>query len=155
MIPDPTWSITSLELTSKHQKLPAEEVQRLAESARQATSQIAQLIQNIQIETNETVVTVNRTISQVVSGSELAEQSGERMKDTQENTKRLVEMVAKIATGVQQQLAAAEALNQRAAEIGESTQKTAEQLATQNLTAEQMLEQSRRLIDTVSVFKLA
>ncbi len=46
----------------------AEEVQRLAESSRQATQQIAQLVNNIQIETADTINTVNKTISQVVTG---------------------------------------------------------------------------------------
>ena len=46
----------------------AEEVQRLAESSRQATQQIAQLVNNIQIETSDTINTVNKTISQVVRG---------------------------------------------------------------------------------------
>ena len=46
----------------------AEEVQRLAESSRQATQQIAQLVNNIQIETSDTINTVNKTIAQVVLG---------------------------------------------------------------------------------------
>src|SRR5262249_55918942 len=60
----------------------AEEVQRLAESSRNATQQIATLVNNIQIETNETISTVNRTIGQVVEGSERAQQAGEQMRRT-------------------------------------------------------------------------
>jgi len=54
----------------------ADEVQRLAESARQSTQQIATLVNNIQVETADTVNTMNSAISQVVEGSKLAEQAG-------------------------------------------------------------------------------
>lgn len=59
----------------------AEEVQRLAENSRQATGQIANLVQNIQVETNDTIATVNKTIDQVVKESELAHNAGERMRE--------------------------------------------------------------------------
>jgi methyl-accepting chemotaxis protein len=133
----------------------AEEVQRLSESARGATSQISQLIQNIQIETNETVATVNKTITQVVSGSDLAERSGAQMRETRENTQRLVEMVARIAEAAHEQMAMAEGLQRQAGEIGLSTTRTAQQIATQSEATDSMMEQSRKLIESVSVFKLA
>ncbi|MCV4785001.1 methyl-accepting chemotaxis protein, partial [Escherichia coli] len=60
----------------------AQEVQRLSESARQATAQIAQLVQSIQVETGDTLLTVNRLISQVVQQSAQAQQAGERMAAT-------------------------------------------------------------------------
>jgi methyl-accepting chemotaxis protein len=76
----------------------AEEVQRLAESSRQATQQIAQLVNNIQIETADTINTVNKTISQVVAGSELAAKSGQQMRETQQSTASLVELVKRITS---------------------------------------------------------
>ena len=75
----------------------AEEVQRLAESSRNATQQIGTLVGNIQLETNETIATVNRTISQVVAGSEQAQRAGEQMRLTQEITGELVAQVRRIA----------------------------------------------------------
>ncbi|MDH4191708.1 MAG: methyl-accepting chemotaxis protein, partial [Betaproteobacteria bacterium] len=74
----------------------AEEVQRLAESARQATAQISTLVGNIQAETREAINTVNRTISQVVAGSEQAQKAGEQMRATQEITFNLVQSVKRI-----------------------------------------------------------
>ena len=81
----------------------ADEVQRLAENAREATSQIATLVSNIQVETADTVTTMNNAISQVVDGSRLAEQAGEQMKHTSESTANLVSMVQKIARSSRQQ----------------------------------------------------
>ena len=43
---------------------------------------------NIQAETAETVNTMNMAISQVVQGSQLAEQAGAQMQDTQSHHRR-------------------------------------------------------------------
>ena len=80
----------------------AEEVQRLAESSRNATQQIAALVNNIQLETNETINTVNQTIGQVVRGSEQAQKAGEQMRRTQEITALLVAQVHNIAQATEQ-----------------------------------------------------
>jgi methyl-accepting chemotaxis protein len=132
----------------------AEEVQRLAENSRQATAQIANLVQNIQIETNDTIATVNRTISQVVEGSESARLSGEKMRETRETTERLVQLVQTIAQSSKQQIALAEDLRIGAGEITASTEKTADQLIAQNQVTSSLLTASQKLVESVSVFKL-
>jgi twitching motility protein PilJ len=132
----------------------AEEVQRLAENSRQATAQIANLVQNIQIETNDTIATVNRTIDQVVQGSESARNSGERMRETRDTTERLVQLVQTIAQSSQQQLIIAEDLRLAAGEITASTEKTADQLSSQNQVTSSLLTASQKLVESVSVFKL-
>jgi methyl-accepting chemotaxis protein len=132
----------------------AEEVQRLAENSRQATAQIANLVQNIQIETNDTIATVNRTIDQVVQGSELARTSGARMRDTRETTARLVQMVQTIAQSTITQISLADNLQNAAGEITKSTQQTAEQLAQQSQITNSLVAASQKLVESVSVFKL-
>ena len=67
----------------------ADEVQRLAESSRQSTSEIAGLVGNIQAETAETMATMNKTIAQVVEGTELAQAAGGQMEATQKTTAEL------------------------------------------------------------------
>ena len=132
----------------------AEEVQRLAENARQATGQISVLVQNIQIETGDTVNSVNRTIDQVVRGSDLAQLSGQQMRETREATGRLVALVEKIAVSTQEQMGVASALRQGARLIDTSTQQTASQLEAQTRVARGLAVASNDLIDAVSVFKL-
>jgi twitching motility protein PilJ len=132
----------------------AEEVQRLAENSRQATAQIANLVQNIQIETNDTIATVNKTIDQVVQGSDLARESGVRMRETRETTARLVQMVQTIARSTETQMALAGNLQTAAGEITKSTQQTAEQLAQQNQITTSLVTASQKLVESVSVFKL-
>jgi methyl-accepting chemotaxis protein len=132
----------------------AEEVQRLAENSRQATGQIANLVQNIQVETNDTIATVNTTIEQVVKESELAHKAGERMRETHEATARLVKLVATIANSSAEQTKIAESLRSAADEITQFTAKTAEQLAAQNQGAASLVSASKKLMESVSVFKL-
>jgi len=132
----------------------AEEVQRLAESSRNATQQIATLVNNIQLETNETINTVNRTIGQVVQGSEQAQKSGEQMRHTQQITHQLVAQVQRIADASEQQKVVSAQLLGSVQQIGKSTERTAEQIAAQNQETESLLQSARRLVESVNVFKL-
>jgi methyl-accepting chemotaxis protein len=132
----------------------AEEVQRLAENARGAAMDISNLIQNVRIETNDAVLTVNRIIDLVVQGSETALTSGEQMRLTQETTGRLVELVNQIAQQAENQTRTAEELQRGMTDISNSTQQTADQLQAQSQVTETLLTSARRLVQSVSVFKL-
>jgi methyl-accepting chemotaxis protein len=132
----------------------ADEVQRLAENARDATSQISTLVNNIQLETSDTVATMNEVISQVVSGSQLAEQAGERMEETRESTENLVSMVRQIASGSRLQAKTSMALKRRAEGIEKTTRDTSQQLAEQSAHTVALVEHASRLVAAVKVFQL-
>jgi methyl-accepting chemotaxis protein len=132
----------------------AEEVQRLAESSRQATQQIAQLVNNIQIETSDTINTVNKTISQVVTGSELATRSGQQMRETQQSTASLVELVKRITSSAQVQMKITTELRNRVHQIGASTEKTAAEILLQSEATADLSRSADRLVESVRVFKL-
>jgi methyl-accepting chemotaxis protein len=132
----------------------AEEVQRLAESSRNATQQIATLVNNIQLETNETISTVNRTIGQVVQGSEQAQKAGEQMRRTQQITAQLVAQVQRIAASSEQQKVVSAQLLKSVQHIGAGTERTAQQIEVQNTDTDSLLASARRLVESVAVFKL-
>ncbi|MCP5158471.1 MAG: HAMP domain-containing protein [Gammaproteobacteria bacterium] len=132
----------------------ADEVQRLAENAREATSQIATLVSNIQIETADTVNAMNVAISQVVDGSRLAEQAGEQMQRTQETTTELVTTVQQIASRSQEQARVSNELLDRAQQIQASTQQTSEQLLEQTVQTTNLVEYAKNLLSSVRVFRL-
>ncbi|MDX1431692.1 MAG: methyl-accepting chemotaxis protein [Gammaproteobacteria bacterium] len=132
----------------------ADEVQRLAESARDATLEISTLVNNIQMETADTVTTMNEAISQVVDGTHLAEQAGKRMQETQKTTADLVAMVQQIAQSSQEQASSSIELRTRAEEIAKSTQGTNEQLREQTTHTDELVVFSQRLLEAVSVFTL-
>ncbi|OYU32335.1 MAG: hypothetical protein CFE39_03655 [Comamonadaceae bacterium PBBC2] len=132
-----------------------EEVQRLADSSRSATMQIAQLAQNIQLETSETVAALNRTVSDVVRGAQVAETSGGQMRETEQATQRLVEAVGRIANESNEQLELAKRLAQRALAITTSTEQTERVVQSTTEDAMAMTKSSTRLVQVVSEFKLA
>ncbi len=132
-----------------------EEVQRLADASRNATMQIAQLAQNIQLETSETVAALNRTVTDVVKGSQVAETSGTQMRESGEANARLVEMVQRIANESGRQLELAGRLATRAQTLSKSSEQTG--LVVQQTTddAASLTLSSARLGKVVSEFQLA
>lgn len=132
----------------------ADEVQRLAESSREATSEIATLVKNIQLETSSTVNTMNELTSQVVEGSKLAEQAGREMEETQTTTANLVEMVQKISQGASMQSRRSRQLRERADVIRNSVRKTGDHLKEQTYHTDELVQQALSLVAAVSVFTL-
>lgn len=132
----------------------ADEVQRLAENAREATSQIATLVNNIQVETNSTVTTMNDLITQVVGGSQLAEKAGEEMQATQATTAELVDMVQKISESAVAQAETSNQLKVRTDNIKESVRKTGRHLQEQTQYTDELVDQAMELVNSVGVFKL-
>lgn len=132
----------------------ANEVQRLAESSRDSTSEIAGLVNNIQAETAETMAAMNKAISQVVEGSELAQASGVKMQSTQETTAELVESVELIAKRSMMQAKFSRVLLTKTEQAQKSTEETNAELKLQADQTTNLVSFSRQLLDSVNVFKL-
>ncbi|OTE96714.1 hypothetical protein BCS42_12690 [Crenothrix sp. D3] len=132
----------------------ANEVQRLAENSREATSKIAALVNNIQVETADTVITMNEAIGQVVRGTDLAQQAGNEMRITRDTTADLVLLVQRIAADSNAQVVVTQSLQKRAVEISKSTEETFDKLQEQGLQTEQLVELSNDLVESVGVFTL-
>ena len=132
----------------------ADEVQRLAESSRSSTSQIGTLVKNIQTETAETMAAMNRSIEHVVRGSELAEKAGAQMRDTKQSTTDLVTTVIEIAKQSQEQVLASGKLREYAQAIQKSTAQTNAQISLQGKQTDRLVEYSKRLSESVGVFRL-
>ena len=76
---------------------------------------------NIQAETAETMATMNKTISQVVEGTTVAERAGQQMKETQSRTLELAKSVQQIAQSSTEQAKVSTELHTQAAQIQAST----------------------------------
>jgi twitching motility protein PilJ len=132
----------------------ADEVQRLAENAREATKEIGTLVNNIQVETGDTVVAMNDVITQVAKGTELASKAENAMLMTQASTKELVDAVDLIAHSSKLQAKATSGLLDQANEIVESTRQTDKHMKQQSVNTELLGRYSQGLVATVSEFKL-
>ncbi len=132
----------------------AEEIQRLSESSRESTSQIATLVRNIQQETNTTIATMDKTIEQVIDGSTRAEDAAIQMKEVLETTSQLVESVDKIALVSREQVGISEGLKHKAQSILKSTQSTGQELLSLTGLSRNMGDYAQQLVHSVNVFKL-
>ncbi|MCM5682307.1 methyl-accepting chemotaxis protein [Schlegelella sp. S2-27] len=132
----------------------AEEVQRLSESARQATAQIAQLVQSIQVETGDTLLTVNRLISQVVRQSEQARHAGAQMAATREATVQLINLVRQIAAFSEQQATLARDLRLGVEQLNRGSTQTILAIEQQTESTATLVEFAQRLSESVGQFKL-
>jgi methyl-accepting chemotaxis protein len=133
----------------------AQEVQRLSDSSRQATGEIAQLVSNIQSETNETLITMNRLISDVVAQTELARRAGHEMTQTQAATGELVGLVQRIAAFSVQQQEMAQMLQNNVQGMNDGTNQTSSAIAQQTNATNTLVQFAQRLNDSVGQFKVA
>ncbi len=132
----------------------ADEVQRLAERATNATRRIEMLVQNIQTDTAEAVVSMESTTSEVVNGAKKAEDAGEALGRIESVSINLSRMIEEIAQEAQAQSVTAtkvagemNAIRDISIQTSEGTNQTARSMGTlANLVA--------RLRESVSDFKL-
>ena len=132
----------------------ADEVKRLAENAREATQQIAGLVNAIQSDTSETLQAMNNTITKVVEITQLADRAGTQMNDTRTATEALVNSVRGISMTVQVQSAASQTLLERAQGLMQASLKTVDEIGLQRVDSENLNHSATALVKTVSAFQL-
>jgi twitching motility protein PilJ len=86
----------------------ADEVQRLAERAANATKQIEVLVRTIQTDTNEAVVSMERSTTDVVGGALLAENAGAALEEIEQVSNQIASLVQNISGSSRQQTGAAQ-----------------------------------------------
>jgi twitching motility protein PilJ len=86
----------------------ADEVQRLAERAANATRQIEVLVRGIQTDTNEAVVSMERSTTDVVGGALLAENAGAALQEIEHVSNQIASLVQNISSSARSQSASAQ-----------------------------------------------
>lgn len=102
----------------------ADEVQRLAERSSAATKQIEALVKTIQSDTNEAVISMEQTTSEVVRGARLAQNAGQALGDIETVSQELAELIQNISNAARQQAASAGHISNTMNVIQEITQQT-------------------------------
>lgn len=105
----------------------AEEVERLAERATEATKRITVLIKSVQTETNEAISAMEATTREVVEGSAVAGEAGERLAQIEEVSRQITGLVKEISTVAHQQAAGSDQVASSVSEVSKATQSTAEE----------------------------
>ncbi|MFC3851451.1 methyl-accepting chemotaxis protein [Salinispirillum marinum] len=85
----------------------ADEVQRLAERSSAATKQIEALVKTIQSDTNEAVISMEQTTSEVVSGARLAQDAGVALEEIENVSRSLADLIQNISNAARQQASSA------------------------------------------------
>jgi twitching motility protein PilJ len=106
--------------------IQADEVQRLAERASNATKRIETLVQTIQSDTNEAVSSMEQTTSEVVAGARLAEDAGTALGEIEKVSSDLSELIQGISNAAQQQSGAAANITQTMNTIQQITTQTSQ-----------------------------
>lgn len=125
----------------------ADEVQRLAERSTNATKQIEVLVRTIQADTNEAVVSMERSTTDVVGGALLAENAGAALDEIEQVSNQIANLVQNISGSAREQAGSAADVTRRTTrlkEIGEQTGKatnaTAASISKLSLLASQLRE---------------
>jgi twitching motility protein PilJ len=102
----------------------ADEVQRLAERSSSATKQIETLVRAIQNDTNEAVISMEQTTSEVVRGARLAQDAGVALEEIEGVSKTLAALIQSITNAAQQQASSAGQISRTMSVIHQTTTQT-------------------------------
>jgi twitching motility protein PilJ len=132
----------------------ADEVQRLAERSGNATKQIEALVKTIQTDTNEAVISMEDSTSEVVQGARLAQDAGVALEEIERVSTSLSDLIQNISNAARQQAASAGHVSNTMNVIQEITNQTSE--GTQNTASSigKLAELADELNNSIAGFKL-
>ena len=132
----------------------ADEVQRLAERATDATRRIEALVQTIQSDTAEAVNSMETTTSQVVSGARLAEDAGDALESIERVSNDLAGLIQNISRQAQDESRNATRIAQMMNSIRDISVQTTEGTGQTARSVANLAELVRELRESVADFKL-
>lgn len=132
----------------------ADEVQRLAERSTNATKQIEVLVRTIQADTNEAVVSMERSTTDVVGGALLAENAGAALDEIEQVSNQIASLVQNISGSARQQAGAAADVTRRTTRLREISEQTGKATAATAAAISKLSELASQLRKTVAGFTL-
>ena len=132
----------------------ADEVRKLAERTTKATKEIAEMIEQVQIETRAAVEKMQSGTQQVEKGVEVTGRAGESLKQIIGQADRVGEMVTQIATAATEQSSATEQVSGNMDQINRLVAESTEGAQQSAKACEQLSSLALELQNLVSRFKL-
>lgn len=132
----------------------ADEVQRLAERVSGATRQIETLVSAIQTDTNEAVISMEQTTSEVVNGARLAQDAGVALEEIEKVSSNLADLIRNISDTAKKQTGSAEQIAQRMTTIRDITTHTASSTTATAGSVGNLAEMALEMRQSVSGFRL-
>jgi twitching motility protein PilJ len=132
----------------------ADEVQRLAERVGNATKQIETLVKTIQSDTQEAMLSMERTTANVVGGAQVAENAGRSLEEIETVSANLAQRIQAIAQAAREQLEEAARIRETMHLISEQTSSTAQDAQEAAQEIGKLNELASELRTSVAGFKL-
>jgi len=132
----------------------ADEVQKLAERSTNATKKIEVLVSTIQSDTNEAVVSMERSTTDVVGGALLAENAGAALDEIEQVSHQIASLVHNISGSSKEQSSVAGAITKNMHVLREISSKTTESSAATMSAISKLAELASQLRKSVSGFAL-
>jgi twitching motility protein PilJ len=132
----------------------ADEVQRLAERSTNATKQIEVLVRTIQADTNEAVVSMERSTTDVVGGALLAENAGAALDEIEQVSNQIASLVQNISSSARQQAGSAADVTRRTTRLREIGDQTGKATSATAASISKLSELATQLRKTVEGFAL-
>jgi twitching motility protein PilJ len=132
----------------------ADEVQRLAERSTNATKQIEVLVRTIQADTNEAVVSMERSTTDVVGGALLAENAGAALDEIEQVSNQIASLVQNISGSARQQASSAADVTRRTTRLREISEQTGKATTATAAAISKLSELASQLRKTVAGFTL-
>ncbi len=133
----------------------AEEVQRLAERSGEATKHIAAIVKSIQGDTQDAIEAMERSTRGVVEGTRTADEADRALREIEQVSNRLAELIGAISNATQEQAVAATRVATSMNEILAITQMTTDGTRRTAGSAERLTALAIELKASVAGFKLA
>ncbi|HEX4049829.1 MAG TPA: methyl-accepting chemotaxis protein [Steroidobacteraceae bacterium] len=132
----------------------ADEVQRLAERAANATKQIEVLVRTIQTDTNEAVVSMERSTTDVVGGALLAENAGAALLEIDQVSNQIASLVQNISASARGQASAAQALARNMQVLREISTQSADSTSATSQSIIKLADLAAALRKSIAGFRL-
>jgi twitching motility protein PilJ len=132
----------------------ADEVQRLAERAANATRQIEVLVKTIQSDTNEAVISMERSTTDVVGGALLAENAGAALDEIESVSNQIANLVQNISRTARDQARAAGDITRNMNVLREVSAQTAEATGATSASIGKLAELAAQLRNSAAGFRL-
>jgi len=132
----------------------ADEVQRLAERAANATRQIEVLVKTIQSDTNEAVISMERSTTDVVGGALLAENAGAALDEIESVSNQIANLVQNISRTARDQATAAGDITRNMNVLREVSAQTAEATGATSASIGKLADLSTQLRNSAAGFRI-
>mgnify|MGYP003591050409 CR=1 FL=1 len=132
----------------------ADEVRKLAERTRKATTEISEMIRTIQTETQGAVEAMELGVREVTQGSDKAAESGQALSQILEQINGVTSQINQVAKAAEEQTAATHEISQNMHQINGIMARTSTGANETTLAADQLSDLANELNRIVSQFKV-